>query len=326
MKKKEFGIIGFGNQAKAWALNLKDSGYQVTIYLRANSPSHQIAQQMSFTTSTIDKIKESYLAILTPDETHPQILEQLKNYHNKTILYAHGYSLHYDLLAEQYPQFEHILCAPKAIASELRFQYQTNGAIGGVYSLEKVKKKNTIENKRQKENKSEWILGFAKDLGLTDFYPATIADETKADLFSEQSLLCSVLPYACLNSYNKLREQGISKEVAFFETWYEVKLIADTLMQVGPQKFFNLISPNALLGSEIGKDLLFDQGYKEKLNILYTKIEDESFIEQIKTTDMEKLRESVTSFWQHQELTHTFNEMGSQIYNNVNSIDLHSKD
>ena len=44
---------------------------------------------------------------------------------------------------------------------------------------------------------------------------ASIEEEAKADLFSEQSLLCSVLPYAGLSCYNKLREKGVSKEMAY---------------------------------------------------------------------------------------------------------------
>lgn len=308
MEKKEFGIIGFGNQAKAWALNLRDSGYNITIYLRADSPSHQIAQEMGFQTQKLEQIHSSFIALLTPDETHLTILEHLKYNKNEklTILYAHGHSLYYENLAHRFPQFSHILCAPKAIASELRFQYQTKASIGGVYSLEEIG--------QDPSSHEAWLLSFAKDLGLTAFYPATIADETKADLFSEQSLLCSVLPYASLNSFNKLRAQGISKEVAFFETWYEVKLIADTLMQLGPQKFFNLISPNALIGSQIGKELIFDDQYRAKLHELYSKIEDESFLQQVKETDIDQLRQKVANFWQEQELTQTFNQLAPMLY------------
>ena len=304
MKKKEFGIIGFGNQAKAWALNLRDSGYEVTIYLRPDSPSHQLVTELGFPTSNFENFASSFVALLTPDETHFRILEQLAHISNLTILYAHGHSLYYDQLAEKFPHFEHILCAPKAIASELRFQYQTNGSIGGVYSLEKTRD----------HNLETWLLDFAKDLGLNVFYPASIADETKADLFSEQSLLCSVLPYASLNSFNKLREKGISKEVAFFETWYEVKLIADTLIQVGPQKFFEMISPNALIGSEIGKELLFDENYKNKLNELYTRIEDESFLKHVKETDIEQLRTKISNFWKDQELSQIFKDLAPKLF------------
>jgi ketol-acid reductoisomerase len=308
MKTKEFGIIGFGNQAKAWALNLQDSGHDITIYLREDSPSLELAQNMGFKTSKLNQVHSSFIALLTPDETHLNILENLKYNNNEklTILYAHGYSLYYDQLAQKFPQFSHILCAPKAIASELRFQYQTKGNIGGVYSLEKI-------SSDQKKLET-WLLSFASDLGLNAFYPATIADETKADLFSEQSLLCSVLPYASLSSFNKLREKGISKEVAFFESWYEVKLIVDTLMQLGPQKFFNLISPNALIGSEIGKDLIFDDLYQEKLSLLYSQIEDKSFLKKVSESNIDEIRQKVVSFWQQQELTETFNQLAPKLY------------
>jgi ketol-acid reductoisomerase len=302
---KELGIIGFGNQAKAWAMNLKDSGWKVKIYLRKGSKSRDIATQMGLDVFKLGDTLPSHVAMLTPDESHVEILEALKEQSNTNFIYAHGYSLHYDQLADKYPQFNHLLCAPKAIASELRFQFESKGKLGGVYSLEKVE--DTIAHEK-------WLKELAQALGLTSFHPATIEDETKADLFSEQSLLCSVLPYASLFSFNKLREKGISAEVAFFETWYEVKLIADTLIQVGPEKFFQLISPNALLGSEIGKEMLFNEHYQKALEDLYNKIEDESFIQTVNSTEMNSLREKILSFWKKQELTTTFDKMKPELF------------
>jgi ketol-acid reductoisomerase len=106
-------------------------------------------------------------------------------------------------------------------------------------------------------------------------------NETYADLFSEQSILCSLLPYASEMIFNKLVDKGIEKELAYFESWYEVKLIADTLMKIGPQKFFDLISPNALLGSKKGKDFLLDSHFQSQLNKLLDNIYSEDFFKEV---------------------------------------------
>jgi len=44
LESKSIGIIGYGNQGKAQALNLKDSGLEVMIGLRANSPREKEAK------------------------------------------------------------------------------------------------------------------------------------------------------------------------------------------------------------------------------------------------------------------------------------------
>jgi ketol-acid reductoisomerase len=41
-------IIGFGSQAKAWALNLKDSKQNVCIALKKESKSRVLAEKMGF--------------------------------------------------------------------------------------------------------------------------------------------------------------------------------------------------------------------------------------------------------------------------------------
>lgn len=302
---KEIGIIGFGNQAKAWALNLRDSGYDVSIYLRKGSQSKIVATSLGFETKTIGEELPLYTALLTPDETHNEVLEKFNHQKNKVIIYAHGYSLLYEAVSKKYSQFDHILCAPKAIASELRWQYEIKGAIGGVFSCE-FSKDAKLHNTQIKK--------IAQDLGLTLFFETTVEQETKADLFSEQSLLCSTIPYACLASFSELRRRGISKEVAFFETWHEFKLITDTFIKLGPDNFFNLISPNALLGSQIGKDLLFSQEYTDSLKQIFDNIENENFSSLIKNTNFEDLRKKILNFWEKQELTQTFNEFKNDLY------------
>jgi ketol-acid reductoisomerase len=47
--KSAVTIIGFGSQAKAWALNLVDSKQNVQIALKKTSKSRELAQKMGFT-------------------------------------------------------------------------------------------------------------------------------------------------------------------------------------------------------------------------------------------------------------------------------------
>lgn len=303
---KEIAIIGFGNQGKAWALNLRDSGWKVKIGLRPTSSS--IAKAHALELETFDYTQnnsEKNFAILTPDDTHFDVVNTIGEYNkNAMFIYAHGFGLLYTELQIKFSEANHLLLAPKAIASELRFQYETKGKNGGVYSFEGLKDKNL----------QEWSLTLGKDLGLNSLHEATIEDETKADLFSEQSLLCSVLPYAALYSFKQLREAGISKKVAYFECWYEVKLIVDTLIKIGPEKFFNLISPNALIGSEIGRSAIFTDHYFIALNNIYNHIQTGEFEKQLKNVNIEQVRKDVLEFWQQEELTTLHHTMQKELF------------
>ena len=303
---KQIAIIGFGNQAKAWALNLRDSGWKVSIGLRSNSASIELCSSLGFNHFNFqENSNHTTFAVLTPDDTHAEVVASVSKVNSKAdFIYAHGFALVYADVLTNHSNHNHILLAPKAIASELRYQYEIKGKNGGVYSFEALKD----------ESKKDFYLSLGNELGLTSLHPATIEDETKADLFSEQSLLCSSLPYAALYSYNQLREKGISKEVAYFECWYEVKLIADTLIKIGPEKFFDLISPNALIGSEVGKSILFDDQYKKKLHDIYENIDSGAFTKQLENVDIESMRSDIIKFWQNEELTEVHNQLKNELF------------
>ena len=253
-KLTEITIIGFGNQAKAWAMNLRDSGINVYIGLRSNSQSVIHAQNLNFTTFSYesDTIPSKFFALLIPDESHFEALDKMKVEHNKHVcIYAHGFSNIKFKLSQKFPYIKHLLLAPKSIASEVRFLYETNKNISAIFSNE------FCSDLTQND-----IQEVASHIGFKNIYYSTFEQETHADLFSEQSILCSLIPYGALLAYNTLRENNYPKELAFFECFYEIKLIADTLLKVGPEKFFDLISPNALIGSQLGKDLLLDDNFQ----------------------------------------------------------------
>ncbi|MEX0797797.1 MAG: hypothetical protein WEB87_03415 [Bacteriovoracaceae bacterium] len=307
---KQLAIIGFGNQAKAWALNLKDSGYEIFIGLRQDSSSLAAAKSLGLRPFIIgEPLPCSDVAMLTPDDTHLEIAAQIAQdvpfKEDIHLIFAHGYSLFFERLAEKHPEFDCLLLAPKAIASELRLQYEVKGKLGAVYSAELSQSKNRATKK---------LKTLALDLGISSFHPTTIEAETKADLFSEQALLCSSLPYSALFAFNKLIEKGINEETAYFECWYEVKLIADAMVKMGPLKFFDLISPNALEGSEIGKKQLFDQNYFDKLEKLYEDIDNGNFHQHLEDTSVEATREKVAAFWKAQRLSETHEKMRKDLF------------
>jgi ketol-acid reductoisomerase len=308
-------IIGFGNQAKAWALNLRDSNKEVHILARKFGPGWENCRKLGF--PTLEWTKESLASfdtfiLLTPDDTHTAIIENLKDKikPGSKIIYAHGYSYVAGEHQKKFPQWSHLLLAPKAIASEVRFQYETKGKLGAVSSL---------EASLDPEKDQDLINDLAKSIGITSGpYFTNFKQETLADLFSEQTLLCSLLPYGALSSFNKLIEQGVSEELAYFECWYEVKLIADTMVQLGPKKFFDLISPNALLGGEKARKLIFNEDFEKKLDSLLEDIKNETFFTEVTKANFSEIRSEVINFWESQKLTEVHNKLAPELFGQRN--------
>jgi ketol-acid reductoisomerase len=298
--EKAIALIGFGSQAKSWALNLRSSGREILVFLRENSPSQVLARDMGFKVFFLkDIIKHhaeiEFFCLLTPDHTHREIYhEYLVGLPRINIIVAHGWWPWSEKLEKKNLKHSIILLAPKCIASELRFRYETRAPLGAVYSLELAQDSRELE---------VGVLTLAKQLGLTGVYPASIKDETCADLFSEQVILCSTLPYIAKESYDWLVAKGVPEQLAYLECWFELKLIVDTMIKKGPVGFFNLISPNALYGGEKARELLIDESFKNKIGKLWDDIENRNIVDEINSTDIETLRKKIIKKWQESSLT-----------------------
>lgn len=301
-------IIGFGNQAKSWALNLKDSKFPVNVALRAGSSSIAEAQRLGLEVLEIGSerfYQQKVFALLTPDNTHHDFLQEFgKGFKSdSTILYAHGFSLLKFKLQEKFPEINHVLYAPKSIGSELRKQYEQKGKLGAVYSLEYFKG-------NHKHDFEKWLLSMALHMGINmGPFLTTVQNETKADLYSEQGLLCSLIPYAASELFDHLVEAGCEPELAYFECWYELKLIINAMVDKGPEGFFDLISPNALLGSEKGYHRIFTSEFKRNLRSLLTEIENGTFDKEIDEANIEEVRKTIRTRWQRTALMETFNKI-----------------
>jgi ketol-acid reductoisomerase len=300
-------IIGFGNQAKAWSQNLKDSGFPVNVALKPQSPSMETAAKLGF--NVVEMGSETFyqgkvFALLTPDQSHYDLM-MTHGHHFKAgtvILYAHGFSLLKHEFHKKFPQLQHVLYAPKSIGTELRRQYLDKGKLGAVYSLEHFN--------GQSEEFEKWLLKLAISMGINlGPFKATFKNETQADLYSEQGLLCSLIPYAAGEMFQHLVETGIEPELAYFECWHELKLIVNAMVDKGPEGFFDLISPNALIGAEKGYHRLFTPDFHANLRSLLIEIQNGTFNQELDKTNVEETRKIIRERWQKSSLMKTFHKI-----------------
>jgi ketol-acid reductoisomerase len=302
MSSKLIAIIGFGSQGKAWALNLRDSNPDFTplIVLRKKGKSEDDAKKLGFKTAYADQLNELHIStflMLIPDHEHEIFLETFssKIQSHSHFIYAHGFSIAFKNIQQKFPQFKHSLLAPKAIASEVRFKYECQGKIGAAYFP-------------HDELAKEEIIDLAKNLGFTSLYLSSFKEEATADLFSEQAILCSILPYASLKAFNLLVKKGIAPEIAFMECFLELKSISTALVNLGPKEFFNLISPNAFMGAEKGLNTLLGAAFEDGLEKLYADIENKNFIRDTEN-NFSEIRNKVMDRWDKELLTKTFERL-----------------
>ncbi len=125
---KKVAIIGYGSQGHAHALNLKDSGVDVTVGLRANSASWKKAENLGLKVAEVpEAVKQADLVmILTPDEFQSQLYRDVIEPNIKegaTLAFAHGFSVLYNQVVPR-KDLDVIMVAPKAPGHTVRSEFR----------------------------------------------------------------------------------------------------------------------------------------------------------------------------------------------------------
>ena len=101
LKGKKIAVIGYGNQGRAQALNLNDSGLNVIIGLRNESKSINQAKKDGIKVLNISEAVEwaDLICLLVSDKVAPKVYnEYIHSYleDGKAILFSHGYNIYYE--------------------------------------------------------------------------------------------------------------------------------------------------------------------------------------------------------------------------------------
>ncbi|MCK5040669.1 MAG: ketol-acid reductoisomerase [Sphingomonadales bacterium] len=242
--ERTVAIVGYGNQAKAQALNLRDSGVKVIIALRSGSASHALAVADGFTVADIaSAAKQADLTmLLAPDEVHGKIYdehlhENLKP--NSAIGFSHGFSIRFNLLKPR-DDLDVIMVAPKGPGKTLRELYEKGLGMPCLYGV--------AQDRRG--NGAELAIAYAGAIGggRAGILASSFAEECETDLFSEQAILCGGIPALIKAGFETLVDAGYAPEVAYIECLHEVKQIADLLWEGGLEHMDKAISNTAEFG------------------------------------------------------------------------------
>ena len=262
---KKVAIIGYGSQGHAHALNLKDSGVDVTVGLRKDSNSWSKAENAGLKVAEVeDAVKNADLVmILTPDEFQKQLYNDVIEPNIKqdaTLAFAHGFAIHYNQIVPR-KDLDVIMIAPKAPGHTVRNEFATGG---GIPDLIAVYQDASGQAKQVALSYASGVGG-----GRSGIIETTFKDETETDLFGEQAVLCGGAVELVKMGFETLVEAGYAPEMAYFECLHELKLIVDLMYQGGIADMNYSISNNAEYGEYVtGLEVINEQSREAMRNAL----------------------------------------------------------
>jgi ketol-acid reductoisomerase len=116
---RSVAVVGYGNQGRSWALNLRDSGVAVTACVRHDDTRTQ-AESDGFATNDIEAASDAdVLCLLVPDDAIPDVPVHPRP--DALVIVASGYTLAFDRLE---PTCDVGLVAPRMLGPEVRRCYE----------------------------------------------------------------------------------------------------------------------------------------------------------------------------------------------------------
>jgi len=211
LNTRKIGIIGYGNQGRAQALNMRDSGFEPMVANR-DDPYRDNAVRDGFAVHSVSHVAQAadVIVLLIPDEVQPQVYRDRIGPYLKpgdVLCFASGYNVYYKTI-EPPEGVGVIMVAPRMIGEAVRNLYK-NGL--GFPCL--------IACGKDSDGRSMPIaLALAKAIGATRFgaFASSFKEEVTIDLFAEQMLWPGIIKL-CLLYFEKLTEHGCDPEIVTTE-------------------------------------------------------------------------------------------------------------
>ncbi len=273
IKGKKIAIVGYGSQGHAHALNLHDSGMDVTVALYEGSKSWQKAEAAGLKVkTTAEAAKEADLImILINDEKQAAMYQKdIAPYlrPGMTLCFAHGFAIHFGQIVPP-ADVDVIMIAPKGPGHTVRSQYLEGKGVPDLVAVYQDASGHALDT----------ALAYAAGIGgaRAGILKTTFREETETDLFGEQAVLCGGVCALMKAGFDTLVEAGYQPENAYFECVHEMKLIVDLIFSHGFAGMRYSISNTAEYGDyRTGSRIITEETKKEMKQVL-KEIQDGTF-------------------------------------------------
>jgi ketol-acid reductoisomerase len=266
-------ILGYGSQGHAHALNLRDSGIDVQVGLRPESPSAAAAEEAGLAVGTVAAAVRGaqVVALLLPDQVQPRVYEQevapsLDS--DAAVLFAHGFNVHYGRVVPPRGN-DVIMVAPKGPGHVVRRLYEQGLGTPALVAVAQDASGRAFE--------LALAYGAALGAGRAGMIETTFAEETETDLFGEQAVLCGGVTELVRAGFETLVEAGYQPEIAYYECLHELKLIVDLMWEGGLSHMRYSISDTAEYGDYTRGPVVIDEHVRQQMRLLLGQIRDGTF-------------------------------------------------
>jgi ketol-acid reductoisomerase len=270
---RTFGIIGFGSQGHAHALNLRDSGATVVVGLRPGGGSwaRAVAAGLDVRPVADAATAADVIMLLVPDQDGRAIYESgvaaaLRP--GKTLMFAHGFNVHYGEIAS--PKGVDVsMVAPKSPGHLVRSEFQAGRGVPALVAVHQDASREALAN----------ALAYAAGIGCTraGVLQTSFREETETDLFGEQAVLCGGTTALVKAGFETLVAAGYSPEMAYFECLHELKLIVDLMYRGGLSFMRYSISDTAEYGDYTRGPRVITAETRAEMQRILAAIQDGSF-------------------------------------------------
>ena len=218
LQGRRIAVVGYGNQGRAQALNLLDSGLSVLVGNREDDYANQ-AREDGFRILPIhEAVANSDIAmLLIPDEIMPEVYDtdiapQLAE--DDLLVFASGYNVAFGFIQPP-PSVDLVLLAPRMIGAGVRDLYEAGT---GFPSFIAVHQDSSGQAK-------ERVLALAKGIGSTraGVVEVTFAQEAELDLFTEQCF-GPAFGHVLTTAVNLLLDEGYPPEAVLLELYMSGEL------------------------------------------------------------------------------------------------------
>ncbi len=269
LQGKTICIVGYGSQGHAQAQNLRDSGYTVIVAELEGTDNFKKAQQDGFQPkSAKEASKEAdVIQILLPDQHQARIYKEeiAENMTSgKALVFSHGFNIHYGYITPP-ADVDVYMVAPKGPGHLVRRTYTQNSGVPALVAVY--------------QDATGKALDLAKahasgiGAGRAGIIQTTFKEETETDLFGEQVVLCGGLVELAKKGFETLVEAGYQPEIAYFETFHELKLIIDLMYEGGIATMNNSISDTAEYGEYVSGRRVIDKRTKKEMGKILKEIQ-----------------------------------------------------
>ena len=270
-------VFGFGAQGSAQAMNLKESGRDVSVFLRGQSRRLVEAREAGMLVSSDPggAAREARVAaLLIPDGAQPAFYREVLEPHlppGALLLFAHGFAIHYRQIAPR-NDLDVALCAPMAQGAAVRGDFVSGGGVPVLIAVAQDATGRAIERAK---NYAEGISRSGP------FIETTFAEEVESDLFAEQAVLCGGMPELVHAAFETLVDGGYDPRIAYFSCLRELRAIVAVMDRHGIAGLMERISDTALYGALTRGPRLIDSGVRARMREALEEIRSGSFAKEL---------------------------------------------